>query len=162
ICASDPTNPNYFYGEYVNLRIHRSSNGGVSSSYIYSGIAEAGTSGPNFIAPFILDPNNANTMLARGTNLWRSLNIKNTTPTWASIKAAVGSAISAIAVAPGNSSVIWVGYNSGAVYFTTNGTDPSPTWLQRNGGLPGRTCMSIAVSPNPGRVYATFGGYNVG
>jgi PKD repeat protein len=160
--ASDPGNANYFYGEYVNLRIHRSTDGGLTSSYIYTGISDAGTSAANFIAPFILDPNNANTMLAGGSSLWRSTNVKNTTPTWTAIKASTNSPISAIAVAPGNSSVIFVGHNSGAIYVTTNGTDPSPTWVQRNSGLPGRTCTSIAISPNPGAAYATFGGYNPG
>ncbi|MGH7967465.1 MAG: WD40/YVTN/BNR-like repeat-containing protein, partial [Limisphaerales bacterium] len=87
-CAADQTNPNYFYGEYVYLQIHRSSNGGLSSSYITAGLGDAGVPGgggdpdgdgpggdpdasANFIAPFILDPNNYNTMLAGGSNLWR-------------------------------------------------------------------------------------------
>jgi PKD repeat protein len=161
-CASDPLNSSYFYGEYVDLQIHRSINGGVSSSYIYSGITDAGTGNANFIAPFILDPNNPNTMLAGGSSLWRSTNVKAGTPTWTAIKASIGSPISAIAVASGNSDIIWVGHNNGAIYMTTNGTAASPTWTQRNTGLPGRYCGSLAVSRTPGRVYATFTGYNSG
>ena len=53
------------YGEYITLQIHRSKNGGASASYITSGLSDAGTAA-NFIAPFILDPNNSNTMLAGG------------------------------------------------------------------------------------------------
>jgi PKD repeat protein len=161
-CAADALNSSYFYGEYVYLQIHRSANGGASSSYIYSGITDAGSgSTANFIAPFILDANNPNTMLAGGVSLWRTLNVKSTPPTWSAIKPSVGSAISAIAVAPGNSDVIYVGHNSGAIYFTSNGTSGTPTWIQRNSGLPGRTCTSLAVAPS-GRVFATFGGYNSG
>ncbi len=161
-CASDPSNSSYFYGEYVNLQILRSANGGSSSSYIYSGISDAGTGNANFIAPFILDPNNPSTMLAGGASLWRSGNVKASPPTWTAIKPSTGSLISAIAVAPGNSDVIWVGHNNGAVYLTTNGTAASPTWLLRNNSLPGRYCTSLAASRNPGRAYATFGGYNSG
>ncbi|MBK9129683.1 MAG: hypothetical protein IPM13_18140, partial [Phycisphaerales bacterium] len=81
-CASDPTDSSYHYGEYVFLQIHRSKNSGASSSYIYSGLTDAGVNA-NFIAPFVLDPNNRNTMLAGGHSLWRSKNVRNSRPTWA-------------------------------------------------------------------------------
>ncbi len=164
--AADQSDANYFYGEYVYLEIHRSANGGLTSSYIYSGISDAGrSSGANFIAPFILDPNNPNTMLAGGLSLWRSSNVKAASPSWSAIKpSSTGVKISAIAVAPGDSDVIWVGYNNGDVYSTTNGTATSPTWNQRDLGtpnLPNRYCERIAVEPNnSSRVYVTFGGFN--
>ena len=159
-CAADETNTNYFYGEYVALRIHRSINGGYSSSYIYNGISDTG-SAANFLAPFILDPNNMNTMLAGGARLWRTTNVKFSVPFWLFIKPAAASYISAIAVAPGNSDVIWVGHNDGAVYSTTNGTG-IPTWTQRGAGtLPGRYCGRIAIAPgDPNRVYVVFGGFS--
>ena len=193
-CAADQSDPNYFYGEYVYLQIHRSSNAGLSSSYITSGLGDAGVaglgvlppdsktsatagdpdgSGPggdpdtaaNFIAPFILDPNNFNTMLAGGSNLWRSVNVKAATPAWFNIKnGANGSFISAIAVAKGNSDIIWVGHNNGDVYTTANGTAATPTWTQKDLGtpnLPNRTCTRLTIDPNNfNKVYATFGGFN--
>jgi photosystem II stability/assembly factor-like uncharacterized protein len=176
-CAADPTDTNYFYGEYVYLQIHRSVNGGASSSYITAGLGDAGIingldpddpdaqSSANFIAPFILDPTNPNTMLAGGSNLWRSVNVKAATPTWSNIKpGANGSYISAIAVAPGNSDVIWVGHNNGDVYSTTNGTAANPTWTRKDLGspsLPNRKCLRLTVDPiNSSRVYACFGGFN--
>ena len=180
-CAADQSDPNYFYGEYVYLQIHRSSNGGLSSSYITSGLGDAGVpnsgdpdgQGPdgdpdasaNFISPFILDLNNFNTMLAGGSNLWRSVNVKAPTPTWTNIKpGANGSFISAIAVAPGNSDIIWVGHNNGDVYATSNGTAISPTWTRMDMGtppLPNRTCMRLTIDSNNWNVvYATFGGFN--
>lgn len=175
--ASDPTDPNYHYGEYVYLQIHRSSNGGTSSSDIYFGIADATDSNRAlFISPFILDPGNSNRMLAGGLELWRSNSVK-TTPNWTSIKpvSAVGSAcrgagtgrcISAIAVAPNTSDVIWVGHQSGAVYKTTNGLAATPTWteLDNNGGLnplPNRVITRIVVSPDDANVvYITLGGFS--
>ena len=81
--ASDPTDSNYIYGEYVYLQIHRSTNGGFGSSYIYD---NAMTNGANFIAPFVLDPNNANRILGGAAELWVSDNVKAGTPSWSSKK----------------------------------------------------------------------------
>ena len=162
LAASDPTNPNFFYGEYVHLQIHRSINAGASSSYIFTGITDV-PNNTNFIAPFILDPNNPNTMLAGGLSLWRSTNVTASTPTWASIKPATASFISAVDAARLASNIIWVGHNNGDVYRSTNGTAASPTWTQMDNGatpLPDRYCTRVTISSgNSSRVYATFGGY---
>jgi photosystem II stability/assembly factor-like uncharacterized protein len=162
-CAADNTDPNYFYGEGIYLVILRSTDGGVSADYIFSGITDV-FSNANFIAPFVLDPNNNNTMLAGGSRLWRSTNVKAATPSWSAIKSSIGSYISAIAVAPGNSAVIWVGHNNGEVYSTANGTAASPTWTLRGAGtLPGGYCTRIAIDPlRSSRAYVTFGGFNSG
>jgi photosystem II stability/assembly factor-like uncharacterized protein len=181
-CAADQTDPNYFYGEYVYLQIHRSVNGGGSSSYIWSGIGDAGLPDPdaeptpdgypdpdaqaNFIAPILLDPNNPNILLGGGSNLWRSVNVKAPTPSWgnAFTNPGNGSFISAITVAPGNSDIIWVGFNNGDVYATANGTAVNPTWTRKDLGspnLPDRVCTRLTVDPiHSSVVYATFGGFS--
>ncbi len=165
-CASDPADPNYFYGEYVFLQVYRSTDGGASANYIDTGLSDANDSSLNFISPFILDPNNPNTMLAGGMSLWASTNVKAAAPVWTAIKASIGQPISAIAVAPGNSDIIWVGYNDGSVYFTTNGTSGSPAWFQANLGtpnLPQRYCTRVTIDANNSSlVYATFGGFSSG
>ena len=165
-CASDPTDSNYQYGEYTQLQIHRSTNGGQTSSYIHAGITDAGSgSTALFIAPFVLDPNNANRMLAGGARLWRSNDVKAATPSWSVIKPAIGGGvlISAIAVAPGNADVIWVGYDNGDVFHTTNGTAGVPTWTQRDTsapGLPDRYITRITLDANDhNHVFVTLGGY---
>lgn len=164
-CAADPADPNFFYGEYVYLQIHRSTNAGASSSYITNGLGDAG-SNANFIAPFILDPNNSNTMLAGGSRLWRSVNVKASTPAWSAIKPAAAANISAIAVhkGSGGSSLIWVGHNDGKLFKTTNGTAASPTWNAVGAtALPARYCTRIVIDPtNANRVYVTFGGFSPG
>ncbi len=166
VAAADPTDPNYFYGERPYLAIFRSTDGGGSSTGIWPGIADANSPSLNFISPFVLDPNNPNIILAGGLSLWRSTNVKAATPTWSVIKAPTGQAISAVAVAPGNSSIIWVGYNDGSVYATANGTASSPTWVQKNFGtpnLPNRFCSRLTIDPNnQNEVYATFGGFSSG
>jgi hypothetical protein len=136
----------------------------------------------NFIAPFVLDPNNPNTLLAGGKSLWRSTDAKfGNPPSFASIKApadreyefatqyagAVASInfISAIAIAPGDSDVCWVGHNFGDVYRAIDCTAVSPTWtrVDNNGaGLPNRMVTRLTIDPldpSGSRVYATFGGF---
>jgi hypothetical protein len=136
----------------------------------------AGTSDTgNWAAPLIVDPNNSNTLLAGGTKLSRSLNPnasdKNAV-TWTAIKDPLPTPppdnydkISAVAVAPGFPNIIWVGYNSGNIYRTTNGTAPNPTWIRvdvAGSPLPDRYCERIAFAGwRPGQynaVYVAFGG----
>lgn len=163
--AIDQTDPNYCYGETAYLTLHRSANGcgEGTGSYIYQGIGDATPLRANFIAPFILDPNDQRRLLAGGTKLWRTNDAQAATPSWSSIKppADVGSNISAIAVTPGNSDQIWVGHNSGEVYRTTNGTSVSPSWTRVGDSvLPARFVSRIAIDRNDDRIiYVTFGGF---
>ncbi len=187
--AADPTNVNYFYTEYIHLTIQRSTNGAGSASYIYcnpvpanngpcttSGILDAakGDEFANFIAPFILDPNDPNRMLAGGISLWRSNNIKAAgQPTWAEIKSPVAPRppapdpnptppISAIAVAKVNSDLVVVGHNDGQMYISQNGLSTPATWSRIDNGTPQRYVMRIAIDEthNPNWIYATYGGFS--
>lgn len=165
--AIDWNNPNYIYGEYVYAQVHRSTNGGTSASYIDGGIGEAGNAA-NFIAPIVLDPNNPQRLLVGAASLWQTTNARASTVAWTAIKPAVGSNISAIAVAPGNPAVIWVGHNDGRIYKTTNGTAASPTWspVDDNGGsnpLPNRYVQRLVIDRgNPNTVFVGLGGFSAG
>jgi len=167
-CAADQTDPNYFYGETQKLGIYRSTDGGKTADDISRGIGAA-RGRANFIAPFVLDPNNPNTLLAGEESLWRSTNVKGSTPSWTElpVTSPAPTPISAIAVAKGNSNIIWVGRNNGEIYYTTNGTTAHPTWTPSNLGLPEpskrRYCTRITIDPkNSNLVYATFGGFAPG
>src|SRR5262249_38854505 len=132
--------------------------------------ARAGTA--NFIAPFILDPNNPNRLLAGAPSLWGTDNARvpksDGWPEWRVIKSPAGDArannISAIAVAPGNSDRIWVGHSNGDIFVTTSGTAASPSWTKVDDGatpLPNRFVTRIAVDPRDSNVaYAAFGGFS--
>ena len=162
--AFDPTDPNYSYGEFQNLFLHRNTTGGASpSAGISSGIADAGAC-TLFIAPFLLDPGNASTMLAGGCQLWRSTNVKAAVPVWASIKPATGFAgLSAIAVARQDSDAIWVANEYGDIFRTANGTSATPAWTRVDNNptaLPNRFPTRIAIDPQDGDVvYVAFGGF---
>ncbi|WP_030264765.1 WD40/YVTN/BNR-like repeat-containing protein [Streptomyces sp. NRRL B-24484] len=157
-CASDPTDPDVFYGEYVFLNIHRNTDGATTDDtegdrYI-SGqffnpargpqgewdwkpapfrIEDAKTGDTLFIAPFVLDPNDPDRLFGGGLSLWRTDDAKTpNTPTsgprWRAVKPRTGAEISAIAVTPGNSDAVWVGHVDGAVFRTANGTAATPAW----------------------------------
>ena len=164
-CAIDPTNTNYMYGEYIFLEIHRSTNGGQSASYIFSGIGDAGTDA-NFIAPFILDPNDPNRMWAGGRSLWRSDDVKGFPPHWLAVTSPNSDHISTIAAANGNSNIVWYGLNNGEIYKSGNATDAQPNWsvIDDNAStnpLPNRYVTRLVIDPDDANVvYASFGGFS--
>ncbi len=194
--AVDPGNPNppaigpTYYGEYVQLRIFRNTNSGASSSasqYICGRYYDAaaggwqwkpapylipdavGDQGANFIAPFTMDPSNANRILAGGVSLWettdpKTLNTNATGPTWTSIKPGIGSKMSAVTIGPSNPNLIYVGYNNGRIDKSVNGTAKPPVWTTVSGPIGvNRMCTCVAIDPKDSNVvYATFGGYTSG
>jgi hypothetical protein len=187
-CAVDQTGDPYFYGENIFLTIYRSTNGGAKAEAIWdgpNGIPKGDCSGlpcASFIAPFVIDPNpnQENTILAGGKSLWRTTHARAenlSDISWPEIKAPIagGSYINAIAIAEGNSNLIWVGYIDGTVAYTTNGMagpspSPTPSWNSGdpNNVLPhgpGHPCTRVTIGPQtpdaPARtVYVTFGGFN--
>jgi hypothetical protein len=124
-----------------------------------------------FIAPFVLDPNEPNRLLAGGMSLWRTDDAKtpNTTttgPSWAAIKDPIDpddprAAVSAVAVAGGDSDTVWVGHANGAVFRTVDGTADGPTWQPAtSAAVPRRYCTGITIHPADSRhVYVYFGGF---
>lgn len=194
--ASDPGNANIFYGEYVHLEIFRNDNAATGDNnwweqYITGRfwndnklpqpgwdwkpdpfrIPEVARGQPLFIAPFVLDPNNANCLLGGGLALWRTNDAKrpntNTSgPSWAAIKPGnIGAPISAIAVAQGDSDLIWVGYRNGQIHRTTDGTNANPVWQRIDSTGPdsistGRFCTRIVIDPaDHATIYVAFAGF---
>ena len=179
--ASDPMDPQYFYGEGPLLSLYRSADGGLSASGFFGAAIPDARYNSNYIAPFILDPNNPNTLLAGGKSLWRTTDAKyGNPPSFFSIKGPTEGPydapaaepvypinfISAIAIATGNSNICWVGHNNGEAYQATDCTAVSPTWtrVDNNGaGLPNRMVTRLTIDPldpSGNRVYATFGGFS--
>jgi hypothetical protein len=165
--AIDWQNPSYIYGEYVYAQVHRSSNGGTSAGYIDANLTEAGNAG-NFIAPILLDPNDPQRLLVGAASLWLSTNPRSSPASsvlWSAIKPGVGSSVSAIAVAQGNSAVIWVGHNDGRIYKTSNGTAATPTWVavDDNSGtnpLPNRYVQRIVIDRTNSQIaFVGLGGF---
>jgi hypothetical protein len=161
----DPTSLNTWYYENQNLVLFRSLDGGFTTSYIGNGLTDA-NSNTNFIAPFVLDPNHPTTLLAGGGNLWRALNAATDPVSWSINRSTGSSLVSAIAVAPGNSDLIYVGQDDGKIQKTTNGTATTPSWsdVDNNSSanpLPNRYITRIYIDPaSSSTVYVTLGGYS--
>lgn len=182
-CASDPTDPNVFYMQYYYIGLSRSTNGGTSAgSNIRGAISDPA---PNFINYILLDPNDPNRLYACGAQLWRTNNAKTgTPPTWTSVKpadACIASggtggnppdhyidnppcSISTMAVARGNSNIVWVGHNNGTIYYSTNALAATPTWTRVDNGanpLPNRWVSRIVIDKDdPTKVTVSFMGFN--
>jgi photosystem II stability/assembly factor-like uncharacterized protein len=156
-CAIDFTNPMILYGEYIHLQIEKSTNGGDSYFAATNGLQDAGSGNSLFIAPFVMDPSNASTLVAGGRSIWRTVNGAGL---WTAIRGPqVGTPFgSALAIPLQSSSTIWVGYNNGLISKTTDG---GSNWTNVDGGVPNRFVTDIAISPSdPNHVIVTLSGYN--
>lgn len=162
--AMDPQNANYVYGEYVYAQVHRSTNAGASASYIDGGITEAGTAA-NFIAPLLLDPSDPRRLYVGAASLWRTSDARAATVAWSNVKPPVGSNIAAIAVAPSDPNVVWIGHNDGRVYKTANALAAAPTWVAVDDNatanpLPNRyVCRILIDRTNPQVAFVGLGGF---
>lgn len=174
----DSVNGNFLYGEYPSLSISYSTKGGPSGQDFTTEPPDE-TASPktaNFIAPIALVPNSsqaATQMLAGGATLWLGNNIQSGNPTWTSLNngtlpiGSSGNYISAIDIDPnsGNNN-IWIGYDDGELWHTTNATNPSgATWTAAGiGVLPAKQQITdIYVVPGQSTtVYVTFAGFPTG
>jgi photosystem II stability/assembly factor-like uncharacterized protein len=159
--AIDFTNPDIHYSEYTHLKMSKSSDGGDTRNYCNFGLEDAGKKDSSlFIAPFVMDPNNSQRLFAGGLSIWRTT---NEATNWTQVRDWIqfGVYCSAIDIAPGNSNIVWVGYDRGDIAYTLNSTLADPNWVRINDSLlPFRYVTDIAINPaNSDEVFITFGGY---
>lgn len=162
--AIDPTNEDVMYVEIQFFpEIRKSTDGGATFVKSVNGITD--TDGV-FIVPFAMDQNDPEILWTGGHNPWRTTNgaalWENAGPIPAN-----ANQISAIAIAPSDSSVVYLGYNNGVVYRSTNALDAAPTWDSVSGpfggSLPNGWVSSIAVDPDdPDAAYCTISTFGVG
>ena len=162
--AADSSNPAILYGSTQFLGVHRSTDGGLTNSFICQGITDITCGGyfgdSAFIAPFVLDPNNSNRMFAGAAKLWRSNNVASgSPPTWSAIHSPGAGVVIAIAIAPSDSNVAWVAYSNGNVYKTANATDTTPSWTHVT-NVPAGSVMDIHIDrTNSQQVYIGRAGF---
>lgn len=160
----DFIDPNYAYSSYVNFNPLRSTNGGASFSYKTNGISY--TDGVadgrcRFYAPMEMDPNNSSVIYGGTYRIWQTTDkMKKWNTIGSGDLTGGGSAkISAIAIAPNNSNVIYTGATDGTVFVTTSAYSSGKTNI--TGSLPQRIVKSIAVDPNcHTKAYITFSGFS--
>lgn len=157
--AIDPTDSQTVYVEgTVFPDINKSTDGGDTFSPAINGITDADGV---FITPFAMDQSNPNVLWTGGRRPWRTLN-------GAALWQPVGpdfsgpGSISAIAIAPSDGNIVYLGFNNGYIVRTTNGLDPSPTWTVFANGLIGGWVSSVAVDPQDTDIaYCTYSNYGI-
>jgi len=157
--AIDPDDPSVIYAETQYFpAIVKSRDGGGTFSPASRGITD---DDGLFITPFVMDPSNPQVLWTGGTRPWRTTNAAES---WqlAGLGFGEGHEISAIAVAPGDSSVVYLGLATGGVARTTDGHGVFPSWTLTTDGLPAAFVSSIAVNPiDPDIAYCTTSTYGV-
>jgi len=192
-CATDQTSEPYLYYAQGALNICRKANDDLPADFIWGGPGHAhgipgdcgGFPCADGLAPFVIDPNpnQQARMVAGGRSLWRTTNATDNPQEvcWLEIKSPYPSNcisncdnIRALAVAEGDSDIIWVGYKTvGRVFHTINGTlgtcptpSSTPTWFSGDPSLvlpQNRPCTHIAIAHSTQsisrKVYVTFGSF---
>lgn len=155
----DPTDPNIIYAEYQWGGLGKSTNGGIFFRGATSGINSREPT--NWSTPVIMDPNHSNILYYGTDRVYRTVNGADY---WQPVSADLTKqlensrlgTVTAIAVAPADSAVIYAGTDDGNVWVTQNwGQD----WVNVTNGLPFRWVTRLAVDPADAAIaYATFSG----
>lgn len=152
-CQIDPTNQNYIYTSIYNGTFSRSSDGG-NSFYPMLDQSMTGEEGA-WVTPIVIDPNNPQILYTGYKNIWKST---NRGLNWTKVSNFTqNQIISAIAVAPSNSNVIYYS-TTNKLYISING---GANW--ENAGSTNSAITSIDVDPNNAlRAFITTSGYLAG
>jgi photosystem II stability/assembly factor-like uncharacterized protein len=179
--AIDFTTPTTYYTEYVYLSIRKSTSSGTAGTWsrVLNGIPTGSTASDGttdrcaFIAPYVMDPSNSQVLIAGTFKIYRTT---NGALSWSTLTADItgdgdgsnqvgsqASVITAIAIAPSSSSIVYVGTSGGTaasrVLATSNlfGSYSNVT----KSPLPNRMVSSIAIDPGDGtHVFVGYQGYN--
>ncbi len=146
--AINPSNGNIMFTSSYYGDLARTTNGGTS----WSDISEPNDNG-GWVTPYVIDPNNNNTIIAGYTQVWKSTN--NGT-NWTQISNFTNSTpLTVIHVAPANSNYIYAGRSS-ALWRTTDG---GANWTSIT--LPYQSLTSLTTNhSNPNEIWITMSGYS--
>lgn len=159
--AWSPADPNVFWATsysfgYV-IRVTRAAlTGGVNAAYR----GFAGNDRKQFLPPLVIDPSDATTLYYGTFRLWRTTNEGvSWSPFTGDLSKGSGS-ITAIAVSPADSRVIWVGTNDGVVLRSV---DRGVNFSVVSTALPNRAVTDIAADQdNAERAAVTYSGSGTG
>jgi hypothetical protein len=132
---------------------------------VVGAISPPGGVNGNFVPPMTIVPNSGTpespTVYYGGADLWVTNNPTSGPPTWTQLTSVVAG-VSAIAVAPSNPAVLYVGFDNGMLLVSTNATSATPTFTDISPGVE-QWITHIDVNPTtPGSIAVSFtaGGFN--
>ena len=151
-CAINYTNENIQYGSLYYGDIKRTTNHWGSYSTISNGINGSGA----WVTPYLIDPNNDQTLYVGYDDVWKSTNQGNS---WTEISNWDGANLRSLTVAPSNSLYIFA-----ATYSSINKTsDGGGSWTNITSNLPvsNSSITYITVKDDdPNTVWVSFSGFN--
>lgn len=151
--AIDPVDPRIVYSSYQFGRVVKSASAADQFNTAWIGLNDDFL----FITPFVIDPNQHTRLWIGGRSMWRS---NDSATTWTRVSAQLPGRVSAVAVAPGNASLVLAGTNSGEIArnanaLASNGTTAWQLATPRSGFV-----SSINFDPvDANVVYATYAGF---
>ena len=160
--AMDPSFPTLSYASCQGISIARSLGRDASSILVpvYYGIDA--TDATQFIAPWVIDPANAQTLYFGTFRVWQT---RDGGGQWAALSPDLTGGnkgtLTALAVAPADSNTVYVGTSNAKVQMTSEALKgPGASWNDRTPGLPARAVTAIAVDPvDAATAYVTFSGF---
>jgi len=157
--AIDPRDSQVVFTSYQEFpNIWKSIDGGQTLVEAVDGITD--TDGL-FFAPYAMDESNPDVLWTGGRRPWRT---QDSAGVWelAGPDFSGPARISAIAIAPSDSNVVYLGFENGYVVRTTDGLSASPSWEVFVNGLIGGYVTSVAVDPfDPETAYITYSNYGI-
>lgn len=145
-CAYDPANSNYSYSSIYYGAIYRHLNnyddGQIAGNGV-NGITEDGA----WVTPFVIDPNDGNTMFIGYDNVWRSTNVKGSSVTWTKISTINASDLDGMCQSDANTNFLYVS-NDNYLYRSDNCKASSVFWTNLTSTLPSTNYITaIETSP---------------
>jgi photosystem II stability/assembly factor-like uncharacterized protein len=161
--AVDFNNPQRLFVTAQFGWVGRSDDGGQTVVQKTTGLYGPGQGNQfDFLAPLVMDPNNASRLLLGGIVIWGTTNAGDN---WSKLRDSLpgNPRCVAIDIARSNSNVIWIGYSNGLISHSEDG---GATWLDHS--IPGAPCLpnvtcvtDLAINPLAwNEVVVTMSGYN--
>ncbi|WP_462281437.1 VPS10 domain-containing protein [Salinivirga cyanobacteriivorans] len=149
-CIIDYTDENIQYNTVYYGSIRRTTNHWSWSTDITPSGAQQGA----WVAPYVMDQNDHNTLYAGYANVWKTTNQGNS---WTQISTMnTSNKLRSLAVAPSNSDYIY----TGDLYNIWRTTDGGSTWDNISQGISNAVTYIAVKHDDPNTLWVTVGGYN--
>lgn len=163
--AQDQSNSSVMYEEYVYLEMSKSTDGGAKWDSCINGLTDAKDANKClFIAPFTMNPENSNVLIAGSDKVWVT---SNSASSWtqSSNVLSTGAKVSAVTVVNASANYLgFAGTTDGKIFKCTS-LDPASgidAWIDitPTGNNSGWVRRIVVDQGDKNKIYATYGGYN--
>ncbi|MCB9252806.1 MAG: gliding motility-associated C-terminal domain-containing protein [Flavobacteriales bacterium] len=151
-CLVDPTDESVAYGELYYGSVFRLKNNSSEGTIAANGIKGINESGA-WVTPFVLKPNDPNTMFIGYKNVWRSNNVKSSTTaavSWKRISSGLRTVnnqnINALEMNLAQPDLIYMARSDRAFFRASNASSDLPDWIDLTPSLPNNAVIQCIAS----------------